>query len=129
MPGTFMVDAASTFSVAIFMSSTPKLKFGSRTGEQEVSAAGQPKWAVQAAVTFHGINGMQPVSEVITITLEGTADPCQGLPPGVPVIFDGFRVGISPPEKTEKGGIRGGKAWYQAAGVRPVQQGRKAEAA
>jgi hypothetical protein len=130
MPGTFVVDATNTFAAALFMASNPKLKFGTKTGEQEMSAAGLPKWGVQAAVTFHGINGMQPVSEVITITVEGPTDPCQGMPPGTPVIFDGFRVGISAPERNDKGGIRGGKPWYQAGSIRPVQQGRtKAEAA
>jgi hypothetical protein len=130
MPGTFVVDATNTFSAALFMASNPKLKFGSKTGEQEMSAAGLPKWGVQAAVTFHALNGMQPISEVITITVESPSDPCQGFPPGTPVFFDGFRVGISPPERNDKGGIRGGKAWYQAGSIRPADQRRNtAEAA
>lgn len=118
MAGTFAVDCAATFAAALLMSSAPKTKFGTQV--QDVSAAGVPKWTVEAAVTFLAQEGMRPVSEVIALTVTSPADPGQGIPPGTLVVFDGFRVGISAPEKNDRGGIRGGKFWYQAAAIRPA---------
>jgi hypothetical protein len=121
MPGTFAIDAAATFSAAILMSSSPKYRFG--TEVQDASAAGLPKWTVEAAVTFVVEPGMRPVSEVIAMTVTAPTDPAQGIGQGSPIVFDGFRVGMSPPEKNDRGGIRGGKLWFQAAGVRPASSG------
>ncbi len=116
MPGTFTVDCSATFATAILMSSAPKMRFG--TEVQDASAAGLPKWTVEAAVTFTAEAGMRPVSEVIGITTTSPADPGQGIDQGSMIAFDGFRVGSTPPEKNERGGIRGGKFWYQAAAIR-----------
>jgi hypothetical protein len=118
MAGTFAVDTAATFSSALMMTSAPKFKFGTQV--QDVSAGGLPKWTVEAAVTFLAEPGMRPSSEVISMTVTGPGDPGQGIPPGTLIAFDGFRIGMSAPEKNDRGGIRGGKAWYQAAAVRPA---------
>jgi hypothetical protein len=126
MPGTFVVDTRSTFAAALLMASGPKIKFQST--EQDVSTNGERKWEVQAALTWNAEPGMRPVAEVISITMFGGADPAANIPPGSPVEFDGFRVGISAPERTERG-VRGGKPWYQASGVRALNGSRpKADA-
>src|SRR5436190_4282955 len=117
--GTYAIDTRSTFSTVILMGSGPRMKFG--TPEQDVSANGEKKWELQAAVTFHPQHGMRPVSEVITVVLTGPpADPATGIAPGSPVELDGFKVGISPPEHRDNGRIMGGRPWYQASGVRSL---------
>jgi hypothetical protein len=115
MPGTFVIDYNQTFAAALLMSTAPKPKFGE--DRQDVAADGQPKWLAEVAVTFTGANGMKPVSEVLTITVTG-ADPGKSVQPGSPVIFDGLRVGVNPPEKRDNGTIRGGRLWYSASGIR-----------
>ena len=40
--------------------------------------------------------------------------------PGQAVEVDGFKVGVSAPEKRENGRVTGGKAWFQATAVRPA---------
>jgi hypothetical protein len=127
MAGTFAVDTGATFTSAILMTVAPKMKFG--TQAQDVSAAGVPKWTVEAAVTFASEPGIKPVSEVISITIAAPADPGQGMPMGTAITFDRFRVGSSAPERNDRGGIRGGKLWYQAAGLRPVQVRQSKDAA
>src|SRR5215475_6446235 len=67
MPGTLTIDKAATFQAVLLMASGPKLKFGST--EQDISARGERKWDVQAAVTYHAEPGMKPVSEVIAVTV------------------------------------------------------------
>jgi hypothetical protein len=118
MPGTLTIDIAATFQAVLLMASGPKLKFGST--EQDISARGERKWDVQAAVTYHAEPGMKPVSEVIAVTVTGPpADPCGSIAPGTAIVFDKMRVGFSPPEARENGrGIRGGRPWYAAANVR-----------
>lgn len=121
MPGTFTIDTKNTFTSALYMSAGPKLKFGS--AEQDISATGERKWEVQAAVTFHAEYGMRPVSEVIVITVTGGDDPARGLQAGAPIEFDRLRVGMTAPEARQDGrGIRGGKPYYQAAGIRQLRQ-------
>jgi hypothetical protein len=119
MPGTFVIDTGRTFAAALIMASAPKLKFG--TSEQDISASGERKWEIQAAVTFMAEHGMRPVSEVVSVTVLGGTDPATGIVPGTPVEFENFRVGISTPEARANGrGIMGGKPWYQASGVRAM---------
>ncbi len=72
----------------------PKLKFGST--EQDVSARGERKWDLQAAVTYVAEAGMKAVSEVISVTVTGPAtDPCASITPGTAIVFDKMRVGFS----------------------------------
>lgn len=124
MPGTFVISPAETFSALLLMSSGAKTEFG--TSEQAVSAAGEKKWEAQVAATWRQepaalAAGRRPVAEVITVTITGGAtDPAAGIAPGSPVELDGFRVGVSTPEKTERGGLRGGKPWYSATAIRSL---------
>ncbi len=128
MPGTLTIDTAATFQAVLLMASGPKLKFGST--EQDISARGERKWDVQAAVTYHAEPGLKPISEVIGVTVTGPAnDPCASIAPGTPIVFDKMRVGFSPPEARENGrGIRGGRPWYQAADVHQAHPSRPAKA-
>jgi hypothetical protein len=126
MPGTFVIDHNQTFAAALLMSTAPKPKFG-EPDRQEAAADGQPKWLAEVAVTFAPSNGMKPVSEVLTVTITG-ADPGRTVQVGSPVIFDGLRVGVNPPEKRDNGTIRGGRLWYSATGLhsangRPAKEG------
>ncbi len=117
MSGTLTIDTTATFQAVLLMASGPKLKFGST--EQDISARGERKWDVQAAVTYFTEPGMKAVSEVISVTVTGPGtDPCASIAPGTPIVFDKMRVGFSPPEARDNGrGIRGGRPWYQASNV------------
>ena len=115
MPGTFVVQADRTFATMLLMASAPKMKF--QTTEQDVSAAGERKWEIQVAAAWYPEYDMRPVSEVISVTLTGGTNPAGDITPGSPVEFDTLRVGISPVERTDRG-VRGGKAYYQASGIR-----------
>lgn len=117
MPGTFVVSTRETFTGALLMASGPKLRF--QTTEQDVSATGERKWEIQTVLSWAAEYGMSPVVEVVKVTMVGGTNPAEGITPGTAVEFDGFRVGISSPERTEKG-VRGGRPWYQASGVRAV---------
>jgi hypothetical protein len=120
MPGTVTVDLRSTFSAMILMSIAEKMKFG--TDVPEVSAAGERKYTAEIAVTYHPENGMKPVSEVISVTITGgDHGAILGIPPGSVVGVDRLRCGVSAPEKTESGRVRGGRLYWMAAGIRPVQ--------
>ncbi|MFD1502720.1 hypothetical protein [Streptosporangium lutulentum] len=119
MAGTFAIDSAQTFQFMIFMGCEEKNAFGST--DQEKNAQGIPKWSLQFAVTFHPTPGMKAISEVIAVTITQHGHPADGVPPGTPVELVGLRLGISSPEKNDKGSIRGGKPWYQASGIRPAQ--------
>jgi len=128
MPGTFVIDQAATFATALLMGAQPKPNFGGHTGAQETSADGTPKWLMGIAVTFtQQSENIAPVSEVLTITVTSSRNPGENVPVGSPVVLEGLRVGISPPEKRDNGTIRGGRLWYSATGARPVMQHRQAE--
>jgi hypothetical protein len=113
--GSFTVDTTKTFAVALFMGSGPKMRYQST--EQDVSASGERKWEIQCACTWFPEYGMAPASDVIRITVLGGTDPAEGIQVGSPIEFTDFKVGISAPERTEKG-VRGGRPYYGAAGVR-----------
>ena len=101
MPGTLTIDTGATFQTVLLMASGPKLKFGST--EQDISARGERKWDVQAAVTYHAEPGMKAISEVIAVTVTGPGtDPCASIPAGTSIVFDRLRVGFSVPEAREK---------------------------
>jgi hypothetical protein len=122
MAGTFKVDVPATFSAALLMASAPRMRFG--TQDQDISASGERKWEIQAAVTYHAEYGMRAQSEVISITVPGGTDPAAAIPPGTPVEFENFRVGFSAPEKGANDRIRGGKPWFQASGLHAVAGAR-----
>lgn len=129
MPGTITVNAKQTFAAMLLMSAAQKLKFG--TSEPDISATGEKKFTVEAAVTYLAEGNMRPVSEVISVTVTGGDEIT--ITPGTPVEFDSLRVGLSAPEqRANKDGngsrIVGGKLWWQASGVRPVQMIRQPRA-
>lgn len=128
MPGTLTINAKQTFATMLLMSAAPKLKFG--TSEPDVSAIGEKKFTVEAAVTYLAEGNMRQVSEVITITVTG-GDSIT-LPPGTPIEFDSLRCGVSTPEMRDTGRIAGGKLYWMASGIRPAamfRQQPKADAA
>jgi hypothetical protein len=125
MPGTLAIDAQNTFETALLMSSAPKPKFGASTGEISTNAAGVPQYQLFVAVTYlPGATGRK-ISEVITLTVAAQHDPAKDIAPGTPVMFDALRCGVSEPEARENGkGVRGGKIWFQANGIRPAVPSR-----
>jgi hypothetical protein len=132
MPGTLAIDAPNTFAAALLMGSAPKAKFGSTTGEISVNADGVPQYQLQVALTYLPSGPSRAaVSEVINVTVASPADPAKDITPGTPIQFDGLRCGVSEPEARENGkGIRGGKIWFTANGVRPtIFRQSKADAA
>ena len=119
MPGTLAIDAQNTFAAALLMSAGPKPKFGSTTGEISTTAAGVPQYQAEVAVTYHAEPGRRAVSEVITVTIAAQHDPTKDITPGSPVMFDQLRAGVSTPEARDNGkGIRGGRLWFSANGIR-----------
>lgn len=130
MPGTLAIDAQNTFEAAILMSSAPKPKFGSSTGEISTNARGVPQYAVSVAVTYLPGPTGRKVSEVIILTIAAPKDPAEGIAPGTPVMFDQLRAGVSEPEAREGGrGVRGGKVWFTANAIRPAAPARARDAA
>jgi hypothetical protein len=120
MPGTLIVNARESFSTVIFMGSEPRMRFG--TLEQDVSANGERKWTVSAAVTYTAEPGQRTQSDVLNVTVTGpAADPGLSIPTGSQIEFDALRVGVSAPEQREGSNrIVGGRAWFTARNVRAV---------
>lgn len=127
----YKIDSRATFAAMLLMASGPRMKFG--TDQQDVTQNGERKWEAQIAVTFAAEPGRRAVSEVITVGLVGgTEDPARAIAPGSPVEVDGFTVGVMAPEKREGSNrISGGKAYFQASGIRLAhgQNGRQPAAA
>jgi hypothetical protein len=117
MPGAFTIDTGRTFALLMLMSTSPKTKFG--TSDPDTAADGRAKWSAQVAATWLAEPGRRPVSEVLDITIVSDRDPGDGITPGSPVHVEGLRVGVSTPERTDRG-VRGGKAWYQAEALRSM---------
>ncbi len=117
MPGMITVDQQSTFATPpLCMSVGPRMKYG--TDQQDITRNGERKWSVQAAVSYVAENGMRPVAEVIDVGLVGE-DPSALIQPGMPVQFDRLRTGVTAPEATQEGRVRGGRLYWMADGVRP----------
>lgn len=119
MPAIFHVDQAATFRMVMFLSSSPKLVFGSQT-QQDVTSDGTPKWTVEVVAGFEQFGRV--TNEVLKIGVASHQDPAAalgGMPQ--PVHLNGFRVGVAPVEtKKDKNGndvVRGGTAWYAADGI------------
>ena len=115
MSGTFIVDPA-TFTSIMFVASAEKSDL--KTGEILVNKQGAIKWGVQAVASWQSEYGMPPVTEVITVGIPASHDPASGITAGTQIQFDGMRVGVMAPEPNGKGGIKGGKPFYQASAVR-----------
>lgn len=134
MPGMITVSQQETFSTPpLVMSVGPRMKFG--TDQQDITRGGERKWSVQVAVSYFADYGMRAQAEVIEVGLVGE-DPSHAVQPGMPVQFDRLRCGVSAPEKTDEGRVRGGRLYWSADAVRPfsgtgngrpVMAGAKAE--
>ena len=117
MPATLAIDVRNSFATALLMACGPKLEYG--TGAQATSAQGVAKWEAQIAVTYLAEPGMRAQSEVLAVTFTQAEDPGKDIAPGTAVEFDRLRVGGPLPSSAIIRGIRGGKPWYQATGLRP----------
>ncbi|MFK0182561.1 hypothetical protein ACIQVR_42175 [Streptomyces xanthochromogenes] len=133
MPAIFRVDQAATFSMVMFLSSAPKMQFG--TQQQDTTKDGIPKWEVQVVASFTQFGRTE--NEILKVGVVSHGDPAAaigGMPQ--PIELVGFRVGVTPAEKrTDRNGnerIMGGTAWYQADEIRStsaVPTSRKAATA
>jgi hypothetical protein len=89
---TMKIDQGASFSLAILMSVQPKMKFanGRRTGEQDVSAIGVPKWAVQVSVADRETGQ----ADLIKVTVTSNHNPAEAAQVGTPVLFENLGIGI-----------------------------------
>ena len=119
MPGTYMIDNSRTFSTMILMSSGPRLAYG--TQDQEITQNGEKRWVAELACSHHpAVPGQRAISEVISVTITGPpSDPGASIPQGSAVEMVDLRMGIMAPEQGERG-IRGGKPYFAASGIRAV---------
>jgi hypothetical protein len=69
VPGTPAIDAASTFEPASLVSSAPKPKSGTGTGEISTSAAAGPHCQPSIAVTYLPGPSGRKISQVISVTV------------------------------------------------------------
>jgi hypothetical protein len=119
MAGMLVINVPATFATCLLMGSGPRTKYG--TTEQDTTSTGLLRWECQAAVTYVAEPGMRAQSEVLSITVAAPADPAASLTPGTPVEFTDLRAGVSTPEAREGGkGVRGGRLFWSASGVRPA---------
>jgi hypothetical protein len=90
------------------------------TGVQFTSKDGsERKWTVQVVASLPSrFDITRTDSEVLAVTVTCADDPRDYVHEGDQVLFDGFTVGVMPPETTDAGRIRGGKLFWQASGVR-----------
>jgi hypothetical protein len=123
MPAIFFIDQVRSFRGVMFLSSSPKMAFG--TQNQDTTSDGIPKWEVQCVCTFDQFGRAE--NEVLKIGVASYKDPAEplgGMPQ--PVELVNFRVGVSPVEKSQdrngKERITGGKPWYQADEIRSNAQ-------
>lgn len=87
---------------------SPRVKFGSETGEQDTDRDGIPLWNAQVKILFEDQDG-DPTNEVIRITF-----PSQAQPTGLidqAITTEGLIVGAS----------TSGRLWFRAMGLRPQQ--------
>ena len=126
--GMITVDQRNTFSVALLLGVTQKMKFGK--DEPDMADTGERKWSAEVAVTYLAEGSYRPVSEVISVSLVSGTDPGASVAPGSPVEFDRLRCACSAPERrqNERGDrIVGGKLDWVAASMRASagQNGRR----
>jgi hypothetical protein len=121
MPQTFVIDQAATFAAVAFLSSTPRIEFGTRD-KQETDRDGTPKWSVELVAAFRQFDKI--TNEVVKVTITSPKDPGESLGMYTPVQMIGFQIGVTPPEeRTDKDGrkkITGGTVWYRAQEIRPL---------
>lgn len=131
MPQVFVVDQAATFSATALLECSPRVKFGSKTGEQETLKDGTLVWDVQVVCGFRDNFGNSK-HEVITIKVNSGVNPGKDLGPYTPVQLVRFVVGVTDPkEVTNDRGekkIIGGKPYYGAEAIRPLHASVPAQA-
>ena len=91
------------------------------TGVQFTSKDGtERKWTVQVVASLPSRwDSGRTDSEVLSVTVTCADDPTGKVAEGDMVEFKELTVGVMPPERNEDTGrIRGGKLFWQAAGVR-----------
>lgn len=92
---------------------SPKLKFGSETGEQDTNGAGLPLWRISVKILYTDSDG-DPASETIRISV-----PSRNEPTGLQtqkISTEGLVVGAA-----------NGNLWFRAANV-TAEQATKASA-
>jgi hypothetical protein len=100
------------------------------TGVQYTNRDGtEKKWNVQVVCSMPSrFDASRTDSEVLAVTVTTAEDPTGRISEGDQVWFDGFSVGVMPPEKTENDRIRGGKLFWTASGVhsrQPANAGKR----
>ena len=103
MPGnaSHVIDQAATYQTVILMGCMPRTKF--QSDENDTTTDGIQKWTVGAATsTSHPVGGMPASTEVINVPIAALSDPCQDILMGSAITLDELRVGVSPPERTDK---------------------------
>jgi hypothetical protein len=134
MISNFKVDQAATFAAVAYLSSEPKIKYGSET-DQEAMKDGRPKWTVQVIAGFKDQFG-KVANEVLRIGVASHRDPGEGLALYSPVHLIDFEVGVMERTKKDETGqekVIGAQIWYRAGEVRPIaatsSRGAKSEQA
>lgn len=128
----FKIDQANTFRGVAFLSSVPKVAFGSQT--QETAKDGTPKWTVEVIGSSVDQFG-KPSNHVLKIGVASHSDPGKGLMMYTPVALNGFEVGVM--EKTKKDRntgeekMIGVQVWFRADSIAPITAtgGKRAETA
>jgi hypothetical protein len=89
------------------------------TGVQYTTKDGmEKKWTAQVVASMPSrFDSTRTDSEVLSVTVTCADDPVGKVSEGDQVWFDGLTVGVMPPEQAESGRIRGGKLFWQAAGI------------
>jgi hypothetical protein len=121
MISNFRVDQAATFAAVAYLSSEPKLKFGSDT-DQECTKDGRPKWNVQVIAGFRDLFG-KVANEVLKIGVASHREPGEGLAVYTPVVLVDFEVGCMERTKKDQNGqekVIGAQIWYRCSEIRPV---------
>ena len=95
MQTTFVIDQDKTFGAAKFtkVDVSPKVKFGSDTGEQATTKDGKPQWVAQLLVQYTNGFGAE-VAEVLKLTIASESDPGKSIPDMSPVDVEGLTVGV-----------------------------------
>jgi hypothetical protein len=98
------------------------------TGIQYTTKDGtERKWTAQVVASMPSrFDSARTDSEVLSVTVTCSDDPLGKVAEGDQVWFTGLTVGVMPPEQGESGRIRGGKLFWQAAGIqsRAVSSGK-----
>jgi hypothetical protein len=76
----YKIDQTRTFVSLMLLGVSAKPVFGDKSGRQETTKAGVPKWVAQLAAEFRAFG--RPRRELINVTIDAESDPGAGLAPG-----------------------------------------------